>query len=124
MRCIVGRVLTESSVRQADLTKALGVHRSVFRRQYTHFEEEMPIDLSDMLILARAPATAEFAKRLLLELLAELDTHQLRAVDLDRMAESPFPEQRELVIRILRPLAIKLGLVPSFTVSTADVTSA
>ena len=107
------------------MSAALGVKRPPFRRQYLVTQEAaVPIDLSDVLILARCPATAEFCRRLLLELLAELDAHQLRVVDLERMADAPLPEQRERVIRVLRPLAIKLGLTPSFTVSTAEVTPA
>lgn len=125
MRSIVSRVLTESSVRQTDITTALGVKRTSFHRQYVASSEDpVPIDLSDVLILVRHPATAEFARRLLMELLAELDAHQLRGVDLARMAESPLPQHRAIVVNVVRPLAIKLGLTPTFTVSTAEVTPA
>ena len=106
------------------MSEALGVVRPAMARQYMSDEPIAPIDLSDVLVLARCPATAEFTRRLLLELLAELDASQLRAVDLVRMADSPLPEQREMVIRVLRPLAQKLGLTPTFTVSTAEVTPA
>lgn len=126
MRVIVSRVLTESRIYQPDVAAALGVQRASFRRQYTlgSGENPVPIDLSDLLILLRAPATAEFARRLLLELLSELDAHQLRAVDLERMATSPMPEHRERALRVVGPLAKKLGVGNGFTVSTAEVTPA
>lgn len=125
VRCEVNaialRVKSEVSCSYQQIANTLGVDERMARNLF-HAPTKMPLRFADVVALGRDPNTAEFARRLLLAALATLDTQQLRAVDLTRMASSPLPADREIVVSVLRPLAEQLGLVPMNGTSTAEVT--
>lgn len=118
---LAARIKSECGCSYRDIADAIGIHHRVVENMFCVGERPHHLRFADVLMLGREPATAEFSRRLLLAALATLDPHQLRAVDLQRMAASPMPADREIVVNVLRPLAEQLGLVPSIVMNTAEV---
>jgi hypothetical protein len=84
-----------------------------------------PITLDMVLAWSRDPDTRDFARRLLIELLAnvdaQIDAQQMRLSDLQRFADSPHTAHNRIAATIVQSLAERYGLIPANTTSTAEV---
>lgn len=119
VRRAAARIRADLCTPYEDIAGALAVNRKTAEAYFV--SDRQTLRLHHLVEMGRSPNTAELARRILLGALASLDDQHLRASDLLRLADSPMPHDRTTAIRVLLPIAAKLGLLPVNATNTAEV---
>lgn len=123
---IARRVLAESDVTIETLGAPIGRQRQDMWNVVTPESDRMhPITLDMVLAWSRCPDTQEFARRLLIEMLSQvdacMDVQKMRLSDLQRFSTSPHLIHNQIAVDVVRDLAERYGLIPANTTTTAEL---